>query len=122
MKAISFIVSSAAIALAISAPVASAHGVGVDEHGLSPGDKFTLESEILGTEHAEEHLQERAVKRRERQRWERLTPAEQQRKLRREHQAALELARSSAARAPADEIGRSDRSPRSRFPTMRSTR
>lgn len=92
------------IAFTIHAGVAQAHGDEVP--GLSGSELHAYETEVLGAAHADEHAEQRRDERRAMRRWRALTPREQQRKRRREQRASIELARETAARAPASKVGR----------------
>ena len=99
----------ALVAIAIPVSAASAHG-GAD-HGMTEAELYATEVQILGREHAEEHAEERADERRQQRHWRALTPRQQRREARQEQRASLQLARTTAARAPADEIGRWTKAP-----------
>ena len=95
-----------AIAVAVVVPVASAQAHGTEVEGLSEAELRTYETEVLGPEHAAEHAEERRDERREMRRWRTLSPREQRHERRHERRASLDLARETARRAPASEIGR----------------
>ncbi len=98
----------------IVGPQALAHGhgdAGGRELPLSEAALHSFEAEVLGPAHAAEHAEQRRDERRSMHRWRTLSAEERRQEIRRERREANELARDSAARAPAKKIGRWTQAP-----------
>ena len=93
-----------ATSMIASAGVAEAHGI--EDSGVPEKEIRAYESAVLGDEHAAEHAEQRRDERRAMRRWRAMTPREQRLKVARERERSKRLARRTAARAPASEIGR----------------
>lgn len=92
-----------------SAGVAEGHGTG--DLQLPEAEIRAYESAVLGDEHAAEHAEQRRDERRAMRRWQAMTSREQRLKVARERELSKRLARRTAARAPASEIGRWTQAP-----------
>ena len=92
-----------------SAGVAEGHGT--EDLRLPEEEIRAYESAVLGDEHAAEHAEERRDERRAMRRWRAMTPREQRLEVARERERSKRLARRTAARAPASEIGRWTQAP-----------
>lgn len=94
-----------AVSLTIPAGIAQAHGVEARDD-LPEAELRAYETGALGPEHAAEHAEQRRDERREMRRWRAMTPRERRQAVRRERSRSRLLARRTASRAPASQIGR----------------
>ena len=102
-----FVRTLIAVAISLALPAAAAaHGIEDAVPGLSEPELRAYETEVLGPEHAAEHAELRREERRDLRRWRAMSPQERRLEVARERRHSRRLARRTAERAPASQIGR----------------